>query len=75
MKRNIGITEQDIQETAAKAVLLATWLDTQATALKTGKTKIPLELISVGLMATGVGIYFAGGDPASICWGDGGCRG
>jgi len=76
MKRNIGVTQRDIQEVAAKAVSLTAWLDTQAAAVKTGETKIPLELIPIGLIAVGMGVSFAGGHgPSAICWGDGGCRG
>lgn len=73
MKRKIGVTEQDIQEVAAKAVSLTAWLDTQATAIKTGETKIPLELIPVGLMVAGVGVSFSGNAPGSISWGGGCC--
>lgn len=73
MKRKIGVTEQDIQEVAAKAVSLTAWLDTQATAIKTGETKIPLELIPVGLMVAGVGVSFSGNAPGAISWGGGCC--
>ena len=74
MKRNSGVTEQDIQEIAAKAVLLTAWLDMQATAVKTGKTKIPLELIPIGLMAVGMGVTYVGDvGPTSISWGGGCC--
>ena len=74
MKRKIGVTEQDIQEVAAKAVSLTAWLDTQATAVKTGETKIPLELVPVGLMTVGMGVFFLGDvGPTSISWGGGCC--